>query len=278
MKALWIRVDANIGGKDVVWKASEFLGISAPQAVGHLVMFWGNVAQHSDGSVAEKYDAQLETWAGWTGERGLFASFIRSECLDGRGKIKRWDEMQGALIAQRKRDLERKHRANPLKNSTEIPRKFHGKSVARNVTLRNNTTTTTPKPPVAADAAPPRGGKKPLTPSSEEAAVLAHYVETHPRRRPGDKEVRVVRRALGLGYSVDDLKAAITGNATDEWHRDKKKHELGYVLRDNGKIDDFIARSDSGLPDGPLVDEWGAPTARGWALSTPKGVRAPFVS
>jgi hypothetical protein len=270
MKALWIRVDANIGGKDVVWKAVEFLGISAPQAVGHLVMFWGNVANHGDGSVAEKFDAQLEAWAQWSGERGLFAEFIRTECLDARGKIKRWDEMQGALEARRKHDRERKRRKNPLGNSTgnsagsstETPRNFRGNSGARNVTERNVTDTTS-NPPVATDVAPARGGKKPLTPSPGTAEVLAHYVLTHPKRRPGPKEARVVAKALESGYSVEDLKRAITGNATDDWHREKKKHELAYVLRDNGKIDDFIARADAADAQEPLIDEWGQLTARG---------------
>lgn len=125
------------------------------------------------------------------------------------------------------------------------------------------TTTTTPQPPVAADAARPRK-KANSEPSPEEAAVLAHYVETHPKRRPGEGDLKAVRRALGFGYSPAELKRAITGNAGDEWHRERRKHGLGYVLRNNEKIDDFIAKADA--LDEPWHDlETGEPTAAGLA-------------
>ena len=50
----------------------------------------------------------------------------------------------------------------------------------------------------------------------------------------------VVASQLKL-YSVGDLCLAIDGNADDEWHRERAKHELTYVLRDAGKVDSFIA-------------------------------------
>lgn len=74
--------------------------------------------------------------------------------------------------------------------------------------------------------------------------------------------MRAVRRALGFGYSVADLKRAIDGNADDSWHSERKKHELPYVLRNNGLIDGFIAKAEA-LPEGPNVDEFGLLTPRG---------------
>ena len=81
-------------------------------------------------------------------------------------------------------------------------------------------------------------------------AVLTHYRDTHPRRRPflpdGSPEQgasRVVARALEWGYSVADLNRAITANANDSWHRERKKHELGYVLRTSEKISEWIDRA-----------------------------------
>ena len=80
--------------------------------------------------------------------------------------------------------------------------------------------------------------------------VLTHYRDTHPRRRPflpdGSPEQgasRVVARALEWGYSVADLNRAITANANDSWHRERKKHELGYVLRTSEKISEWIDRA-----------------------------------
>jgi hypothetical protein len=71
--------------------------------------------------------------------------------------------------------------------------------------------------------------------------VLAHYVETHPKRRPGAKAKLAVIRALRT-YSPEELIEAINGNAGDAWHCEKGKHELDYVLRDNEKIDSFRLR------------------------------------
>lgn len=71
--------------------------------------------------------------------------------------------------------------------------------------------------------------------------VLAHFAKTHPKRHPGNpKDRSAIKRAL-THYAVTELCLAIDGNARDPWHQDRSKHELTYVLRDSGKIDQFIA-------------------------------------
>lgn len=87
----------------------------------------------------------------------------------------------------------------------------------------------------------------------EEREVLEHYLATHPRRRVSERDRKAVAKALALGYAPSELREAIDGNATDEWHVEKKKHELPYVLRDTGKIDDFRARAKRSPPK-PMVD------------------------
>jgi len=249
MKALWIRVDANIGGKDVVWKAAEFLGISAPQAVGHLVMFWGAVALHTDGAVAEKFDSQLETWAGWTGERGRFAAFVRDECLDRRGKIKRWDEMQGALEARRKNDRDRKRRANPLRNSTEIPRKLHGESEARNVTERNSTEQ--PKPSRA---------KKPR--EAPESWVV--QITTAWRSKIGDVEEGRVGKRLKRVVESHGVADTIAGIGEYEFATRGKARKLEWFAEDANR---YIEGAKE-----PLVDPatgWFTAKAQAWYDSLP---------
>jgi hypothetical protein len=79
-----------------------------------------------------------------------------------------------------------------------------------------------------------------ITTTPDMDAVCAHYTAVHPRRRTGPKDRAAVAKALTLGYSREDLCLAIDGNAQDEWHATRHKHELTYVLRD-GKIDTFIA-------------------------------------
>lgn len=107
---------------------------------------------------------------------------------------------------------------------------------------------------------------KQRTNSPEVEAVIAHYVATHPKRKPGDKDRAVIAKWLGT-YTVEELNAAITGNANDSWHREKKKHDLSYVLRDNGKIDDF--REKASVPRQPIVDKDGVPTPYGLWLTDP---------
>ena len=94
--------------------------------------------------------------------------------------------------------------------------------------------------------------------------VMAHYRSVHPKRRPGERERAAVRKALKkLGYAPQDLIEAIDGNAGDDWHREKAKHDLPYVLRDSGKIDDFRARFDAQKPVPAVDPETGLPNAAG---------------
>jgi hypothetical protein len=77
----------------------------------------------------------------------------------------------------------------------------------------------------------------PLTP--DEIQVRDHYLARHPKRRVNDAlAVRLIRPALKT-YSPEELCRAIDGNADDQWHAERAKHELEYVLRPT-KIESFI--------------------------------------
>lgn len=89
------------------------------------------------------------------------------------------------------------------------------------------------------------------SPDSDEEIVCRHYVAVHPLRRPGDDARRVIRKALGT-YTAAELCEAIDGNASDQWHVDKHKHEIEYVLRNNDHIDTFRAKS--ATAKAPAVD------------------------
>jgi hypothetical protein len=84
----------------------------------------------------------------------------------------------------------------------------------------------------------------------EVAAVLAHYLALHPGRRPFDGDgkpkapaQRAVKKALGWGFTVDQLKAVLSANAADAWHRTHKKHELEYVFRTEDKVRGWLERA-----------------------------------
>lgn len=101
---------------------------------------------------------------------------------------------------------------------------------------------------------PPR---VPKTLSDDEEIVLAYYHTTHPRRK---RDVKSAKRYIGESlktFSVDELKRAIDGNATDPWHKEHRKHELSYVLRNPEKISAFIEHARG---DEIELDEHGDPT------------------
>jgi hypothetical protein len=99
-----------------------------------------------------------------------------------------------------------------------------------------------PPPPLPAERTivrTPRAG--PHSPGVE--AVVSHYVGRFPKRRPGDRERRLIAKHLGT-YTAEELCEAIDGNADDDWAKDKGKHELTWTLRDNGQIDTYRAKAE----------------------------------
>lgn len=73
--------------------------------------------------------------------------------------------------------------------------------------------------------------------------VVDFYLETHPKRRVVNKtgQQRIQTR-LSEGFTVENLKDAIRGNAIDPWHINMGKHGLEYILRNPDIVHDFIGR------------------------------------
>ena len=103
-------------------------------------MFWGGVAENAEGGyVADKTDSQLESWAKWEGEPGLFAAFVKEHCLSD-GRVKHWEATNGPLDERRRKDRERKAAQRSRGQSADIPQDVRRNSSA---TGRNETSTTT---------------------------------------------------------------------------------------------------------------------------------------
>lgn len=76
----------------------------------------------------------------------------------------------------------------------------------------------------------------------------------HGKAKLDNKREKLITKALDLGYSVEDLKAAIVGCAKSEYHMGKNDNgtvydDLGLILRDAGKIDGFIKKSTQAIPN-----------------------------
>lgn len=133
---LWIRIDANIGENPNVWKLADVRGLSAVSCVGHLVMLFGNVAEHAPtGNVADVPDALLERWAGWTGEPKLFAQSFR-ELFVTAGVVDGWEKRQGALIDRAAKERERTARRRSANRPPTVREPAADKKAVRNVTVR----------------------------------------------------------------------------------------------------------------------------------------------
>lgn len=264
----WIRVHANLRRRPVVLRAAEALGVKPHMAMGLLVEFWGSVSQHVvDGMIGNRTDTELEQWAGWAGKRGLFAAFIRDQHADEEGRVNEWDNYAGALETRREKDRERQRLARDKRRTSRGQSNGHHADGHADVTgvIRVTSALTRANDTKRYETIRKEKREKPapLAPTPDEQRVLEHYRAVHPLRRTGDAEVKVVRKALALNYTADELIAAIDGNARDEWHVAKRKHELSYVLRNAEKIDTFRAAA----VQMPLVDEaTGALTAAGIAV------------
>lgn len=117
---------ASLGGRKVIGRAVDALGVSKAAAIGHLVMFWGQLsALGVDGSIADVSDAQIEDWAGWVGKRGKFAAFVRARHTDAEGRVNDWDEYHGVLEHRRAADAarqrERRERLRAARQNGQSP-------------------------------------------------------------------------------------------------------------------------------------------------------------
>jgi hypothetical protein len=191
---LWIRVDASVGRDPAVSSFADAIGVSIPAAVGHLVLLWGCMAEHTPQGVLTPVGVKaLEAWAGWSGKRGRFAAAFNEHFVTD-GTVRGWIDRQGKLGERAEKDRARKARTS----SAEIPRSVQGISAVteRNGTVRKNKSVPAP---VGADPAKPSKTRKPATrprdPDAVPAPVLDHLQAAW--RAVGSVPVPRFRAAVG---------------------------------------------------------------------------------
>lgn len=105
---------------NVVRRCADALNINTAQALGHLVSLWSWLADESEtGHVASFTNDEIESAAGWNGEIGLFAKFVRSKHTVN-GRIRDWDEYMGPLVAIRKNARTRMRERRQLQKQQDV--------------------------------------------------------------------------------------------------------------------------------------------------------------
>lgn len=141
MSLAWIRVNASLlddpevrnFGKDLFPKAEPWMARAA--AAGLLVALWGRLADHQpDGSVITRDDEQLEEWAQWKGKPGAFATAFRERFVDENGVLLEWEKYQGAALARREADRQRKE--NSRKRGHAVPSLADTPTTLKRISMR----------------------------------------------------------------------------------------------------------------------------------------------
>lgn len=147
----WIRVEGSIGDSPKVRRFAAALNLSPVAAIGHLILLWGQVADHAPtGDLSAVPDELIEKWAEWVSRRGRFAKDYRSHFAPT-GQINDWEYHQGALVRKRERDnarLPSHSRSNPARESggsaAETERELEGKNAGDGRTEDGDGNETTP--------------------------------------------------------------------------------------------------------------------------------------
>lgn len=114
----WVRVETGIASRKVTFRLASWLvsehelpeSYTVPLAVGLLVSLWSAVGENCrDGDVSDVPDRLLEKWAGWEGDSGAFAKWVREHHTSD-GRIRDWDETNGPLDTMREGNKRRAQR------------------------------------------------------------------------------------------------------------------------------------------------------------------------
>jgi hypothetical protein len=117
----WLRVDANLSHSRLIDVLRTSCGLSRVAAIGSVVSLWSQcVIADNGGYIGRLSDTWIEDACGWTGQPGQLAAVIREHHLTD-GRIKDWDDYQGALEQRREADRLRKQRERERKKTGQPP-------------------------------------------------------------------------------------------------------------------------------------------------------------
>jgi hypothetical protein len=248
------------------------LGVSVPQAVGHLVCFWTWVcSDRTDGVLAVTDEGEAEFASQWPAELAqksttFVSAMISVGFLDydkecEKVYVRNWSEyceLGKRAESQRKRREARRNVTKPLQHVTKP------KSASRELRVESGELRLDNKINIRKDnivevansdpsPAAPVVSVVPVIESRDSSAILsvfAYYRAHRPRRfpRPSSKlkEWARIKALLSSGYSVENICAAIDGCMQSGWHqgdndRGVKYDSLELITRNSTKLEQFMA-------------------------------------
>lgn len=117
----WIKSEQALASHPKVHLLAKDLGISVPQAVGHLHLLWWWALDYADDGDLTRYRDFIPSASQWVGDEDLLIKgLIKHNWLDeveGKLVIHDWLDYTGALIETREKDAERKRKYRQSKNA-----------------------------------------------------------------------------------------------------------------------------------------------------------------
>lgn len=105
----WMEIHQELVRHHKVKRLARALGVSRPEAVGHLVFLWAWAYDHlPDGKTSDFEDEEIAEEAGWDGDPAVFRSALTA-CgwVDPDGHLHDWEEYSGRLLGKREANRER---------------------------------------------------------------------------------------------------------------------------------------------------------------------------
>lgn len=210
----WIELHTTLPRHPKTLRLCRELGISLPQAIGHLQLLWLWVLEFAeDGDLTGLAPDEIATITCWEGDPVVLVdALIRCRFLDQHDDaivVHDWRDYAGRLLAdrERKRQARRQSTERPRTirgTSTDSPRNVRGQSALNQpLTVNQPTGVNPPVSPLAADAAKGGTGEQPaLAGSSSSGHEKATKTAARAQPVPAEFVVTEEMRRLAASYGV----------------------------------------------------------------------------
>lgn len=209
----WIKSEQALASHPKVHLLAKDLGISVPQAVGHLHLLWWWALDYADDGNLTRYRDFIPSASQWVGDEDLFIiSLIKHNWIDeveGKLVIHDWLDYTGALIETREKDAERKRKYRQSKNAkTSANRDSWETSSTKDITSPSGASTGRPE-----DIPSPSAVDKTRLEKTRQEETISNSTELQPTVNDEKTNHKTVFSALCrvLEYDTNGLTTSARG-------------------------------------------------------------------